>query len=553
MSRSKIAALALGALLAWSGQSAFAQMEGRGTATDLEAAEGSYEEQGTARLEESATEADRRPLDLRGAVALSIRNNLQVEVERYEPLIAETDAQGAWGAYDPTISADMKYDVQKVPNVFTLDTVETSRDRELGGGVGLQQLVPYLGATLDFRFDTSDTATRSTFQQLDPQYDSSFFMTATVPLARNLIWNQPWTQVKISGIGYTRSLETFRTSLMDIVQETADRYWELVAARDQVRVAEKSLETALALLDQTQTQYEVGVVSKVDVVEAEAGVASREFDLIVESNRYRNVQDQLIETVLGTELSALTDWQFMPTDDPEAYEVRDVDVSRAVETAFRKRPELEEVDQSIEQNEVDLKFAKNQRLPQLDAEVRYGYVGISGDGNDKLNPNFGEPQDRGSWASSREDWFTGDGAENVRVMGTFSIPFPNTTARKRVVKSQLELRRSKTRRVQLEQSIILEVRTAARTLVASAEGIEAAERRRLAAEEQLRAERIRLEHGESTPFDVLQREDDLVAAESQKIAALQSYRSAEIRLERAQGTILDSYAVVVDDARELVR
>ncbi|MBW2497995.1 MAG: TolC family protein, partial [Deltaproteobacteria bacterium] len=263
MSRSKIAALALGALLAWSGQSAFAQMEGRGTATDLEAAEGSYEEQGTARLEESATEADRRPLDLRGAVALSIRNNLQVEVERYEPLIAETDAQGAWGAYDPTISADMKYDVQKVPNVFTLDTVETSRDRELGGGVGLQQLVPYLGATLDFRFDTSDTATRSTFQQLDPQYDSSFFMTATVPLARNLIWNQPWTQVKISGIGYTRSLETFRTSLMDIVQETADRYWELVAARDQVRVAEKSLETALALLDQTQTQYEVGVVSKV--------------------------------------------------------------------------------------------------------------------------------------------------------------------------------------------------------------------------------------------------------------------------------------------------
>ena len=103
-------------------------------------------------------------------------------------------------------------------------------------------------------------------------------------------------------------------------------------------------------------------------------------------------------------------------------------------------------------------------------------------------------------------WITGT--------GTFSIPFPNTTARKRVVRSDLELRRSKTCYARLEQSIILEVRNAARNLNASVQGIQAAERRRLAAEEQLRAERIRLEHGESTPFEVLQRESDLVEAES---------------------------------------
>ena len=71
--------------------------------------------------------------------------------------------------------------------------------------------------------------------------------------------------------------DKFDSELMDQVQNTEDAYWGLIAAQDSTRVAEKSLETAKALLEQTQAQYEVGVVSRVEVVQAEAGVADREF------------------------------------------------------------------------------------------------------------------------------------------------------------------------------------------------------------------------------------------------------------------------------------
>jgi outer membrane protein TolC len=491
-----------------------------------------------------------RPLSIAEAVALSIRNNLDVEVRRFEPLIAETDKEGAWGAYDPTLSANAGYEVLKSPNTFALNQATLNRDSIAGGGIGLDQLIPYLGASVGFRFESTETTTRSTVSSRDPQYDSSVFLTARIPLARNLIWNEAWTNVKLRDVAYRRSQETFRTALMDNVRSTVDRYWNLVAARDQVRVAQKSLETARALLEQTETQFEVGVVSRVDVVEAEAGVADREFQVIRTANAYRNAQDALIDTLLGRELSALTDLQFVPTEDPEPGKLRRVDVRQSVRTAFQQRPELEVEDRLIEQGELDLRFAKNQRLPQVDFDARFGYVGVSGDGNVSLSPAFGPPPPDASYGDATDDWFTGDGAENYRVMGTFSIPFPNTTARKRVVRSKLELRRAKTRRIRLEQSIILEVRAAARLLLASAQGIEAAERRRLAAEEQLRAERIRLEHGESTPFEVLQRESDLVEAESQKIDALQAYRSAEIGLERSQGTILEFHDVVLEESSE---
>jgi len=495
-----------------------------------------------------------RPISISEAVALAIRNNLDVEVERYGPAIADADRDGAWGAYDPTLSADMRYDVQKTPNTFVLNNAAANRDRVKGGGIGVDQLIPFVGARVGLRYNATSTSTRNTLQLLDEQFDSSFFITATVPLARGLIWNQEWTNVKTAEIGSAVAFEGFRTSVMDTVQRTVDAYWGLVATRDQVRVAQKSLETARALLDQTKTQYEVGVVSRVEVVEAEAGVADREFGVIRNANDYRNAQDALIDAVLGRELGALTDLQFAPTEAPDGFGDQTVDVRRSVDLAFANRPELMQLAQQIEQGELDLKFAKNQRLPQFDVEGRFGYVGISGEGNvgrtdfdDPTGPPL-PPVPNRPFDQSDNDFFTADGSDNYRVQGVFSIPFPNTTARKRVVRSELELQRAKTRQARLEQTIILEVRRAARNLEASQQGIEAAERRRLAAEEQLRAERIRLEHGESTPFEVLQRESDLVEAESQKINALQSYRSAEVGLERAQGTILGTHAVVL--ARE---
>jgi len=497
-------------------------------------------------------EASVQPMGVDEAVALSLRNNLQVEVERFAPMIAEADREGAWGAYDPVISADARYDVQKTPNTFTLNPIAFSVNRERGGGVELEQLLPYIGATLGIRFEGSATTTNSAVQSLSPQFDTNVFLTANVPLARDLIWNESWTQVKVRASQYFSARESFRTSVMDTTESTVDAYWELVAASEQVRVARKSLETSRALLEQSRTQYEVGVVSRVDVVEAEAGVAEREFDLITETNRLRNVQDRLIDLALGRELESTTELRIVPTEDPEAYQLRTVDVQQAVEVAFRERPELRVVDREIEQDEIDLRFAKNQRLPQFDVGIRYGFVGISGEANDDCCAFGAPPTDAGNFDKASEDFFTDDGADNVRVTGNFSIPFPNTTARKRVTRSEIELRRSKTRRARVEQDIILGVREAARTLKASEQGIEAAERRRLAAEEQLRAERIRLEHGESTPFEVLQRQSDLVEAESQKIAALRAYRAAETALERAQGTILDFYKVRIEEAREPV-
>jgi outer membrane protein TolC len=501
--------------------------------------------------EEPLRPVEGRPLSISEAIALGLTNNLGVEVNRYAPYISQLEADASWGAYDPFFSSDYTYTSQVPPREVSNDFNPGSSDSS--GRGSLEALVPYVGARLGVNFEGGKSDNPMIFNPLDPTYRSSLGITGTLPLMKGLIWSQEWTQVKTSQLAYGVSLDTFTTSVMDTVQTIINLYWNLVAAKEQERVAEKTLESNRALLDQTKIQYEVGVVSKVAVVQAEAGVADAEFNLIVSKNTYRNLQDDLIAAVLGDHLRADTTLIFFLTDNPEFHSVEPVDLNTAVATAFAKRPELAAAQKTIEQGEFQLRFAKNQRLPQFDVVGGVDTIGASGPLNPQslpgTTPTLNQITAGDNWTDSVDNWF--GGSYDARVTARFTIPIPNTTARKNVTKSRIELRRANSQVTRLKQDIIVQVRKAARGQLAAAQGVEAAERRRIAAAEQLRAEQIRLEHGESTPFDVLQRQTDLVSAESQKIDALRAFRTSQVTLERQQGTILDARNVVLSSVGEL--
>ena len=276
-----------------------------------------------------------------------------------------------------------------------------------------------------------------------------------------------------------------------------------------------------------------------------------------------------------------------------------LDPEASTRKAFEKRPELEVARHQVKQSKIDAKFAANQWLPQLDLVAKYGYAGLAGKTN-PAEPIFGgvtrpqvvtepipvsgatvpggtpvagtafrttvvdvpvlnaqgqrirTPSRIGrDYRTTDDDFFSADGAKQWNAGAVLTIPLGNRAGRGGVNKADLELRKAKTSVRRIEQQIITEVRKAVRDLKSAQRGIEAAERRRIAAAEQQRAESIRLEHGESTPFDVLEREENLVEAESQKIGALQVYHDGVAALDRAQGTILEDRGVVIEDAKSL--
>jgi outer membrane protein len=491
-------------------------------------------------------------LSIDEAISMGIKNNLDVEVTRHDPLMSWEEFRSSWGAYDPNLTADLLFESREIPIASTLQAANALQEREVGGSSGLRGKVPWLNATYGVSYQGSQLKTNSTIQDLSPGNSVSALAEVSIPLMKNLIWDRDWTRVKQTEILYGISNEDFRRQVMDSVGEIETAYWDLVALEDQVRVAEKSLETAEALLQQTKTQYEVGVVSRVEVTESEAGVAEREVNLIRIQNAYRSGQDNLMNVVLGRGLRPGSRLEIAPTTRPDDYIVYQIDIEEAASKAFENRPVLASALQEIERRKIELKFRNNQRKPQLDLRAGYWLQGLSGRTNPA--PGFGGGPRApvgasSSYASAHDAWFGGDQADSWRAGATLSIPIGNRTARHQANKALIDLRKSASQVARLRQNIILSVRRAARDLSSAQEGIEAAERQRIASDEQLRAERIRLEQGESTPFDVLLRERDLVDAESSKINAIRVYRNSVVSLDREQGTILKTRNVQIDDVR----
>jgi len=500
----------------------------------------------------------REPLrmTLREAIESGIEKGLALQVQRFSPLAAAEAERIALGAFDPVIGSNLGYESVQTPTASSLLRT-TIQERTTDGEAGVGGLLPLLGTTYDIGYAGQRLLTTSNLSTLSPELRSSLIGSVTQPLLRNFLWSEPWTAVKTSALQSSIAREGFRQSLMDVVRQIEDGYWALIALAEAQRVAEKSVATAKALLEQVQTQYEVGVVSRVEVTEAEAGLAAREFALIQARNTYLGAQDRFANLVLGTDFQAGSRFEIIPADDPGAAKPMPVDPELAVQKAFDTRPELAIARETAEQREVELKFAKNQRLPQFDVVGTYGYTGLNG----SVNPNCTNFRNPGApcesiyssrkFYSSSEQFFNSRGALQWSARGVFSIPIPNTSARAAVSRSEIELRRAFTDVKRAEQDIILDVRDSIRNLQSQYEGTLAAEQSRVAAEEQLRAERIRLEQGESTPFDVLQREEQLVSSERDQIEALYRYRSAATGLDRAQGTILDSHRIVVEEASAL--
>ncbi len=493
-------------------------------------------------------------LALREAVRQAVQNNLDVEILRFDPEIAQADRLAAWGAFDPRIFGEGGHGHTEVPTASELFSVAFNETRLTDAEAGLRGLIPWIGGGYSVSYAGSETESNLNLATLSPQFTADFLATLQVPLLRGLFWSPEWTLVRTSRIGVGIAADQFAARLMDVVRQTEDAYWGLTATRDATRVARQSLGTAHALLEQTQAQYEVGVVSKVEVVQAEAGVADREFRLITAQAIERNQQDALIDLVLGPYLAPRSEVPIELVDEPGTIEVREVDPEVASEKAFSLRPELSQLQKQIEQQQLQLKLASNQRLPQLDLQASYGNTGLSGNVSPDCRPFVGPACTSGApteFGDANNDFFTEDAAKNWTVRGVLSVPIGNFGARGRYDRTQFELRRTQTQLHRLQQSIVTDVRRAARNLAASIEGIEAAERAVAAAEEQLRAERVRLEYGESTPFDVLLREDDLVTAENQLIVAQQAYQNAITALERAQGTILTRNGIVIEQAAAL--
>jgi outer membrane protein TolC len=240
------------------------------------------------------------------------------------------------------------------------------------------------------------------------------------------------------------------------------------------------------------------------------------------------------------------DWsaQITPTDTP-AFDTAPVNLSAALDEAHKNRPELARLNLQKDINGIDLRYYKNQLLPQVDLVGAFTTTGLAGT---KVSTSTATvpPNLIGGYGQDLSNLF-GLGTREINVGVTISLPLHNRTAKANFATAQIQKEQLDASYRSEGQAVEMDVRNAAQAVDTAQKRVVASRLARESAEQQLDGEQKLYEVGRSTTFLLLQRQNELTAARTNELQAQTDYNKALADLQRATSSTLRINNVVVQD------
>jgi outer membrane protein TolC len=354
----------------------------------------------------------------------------------------------------------------------------------------------------------------------------------------------------------------FREQVMTTMAQVLNLYWDYLSFRENVRVAEQALAYSQKLLADNKRQVEIGTLAPIEVVRAESEVASDQQKLIVAQTNLQQ-QGELIKTAVAKKVDGeLIGAQIEAMDklpEPRPDDIPSLD--EALRLAFANRPEIEQTELNLRDEDYNIAARRNSLLPSLNIFGTYIATGLSGHqgicpaGESSLAtycesagavvPPLGISTDGVSQALTQ----TIQGRYTNYSLGmSLSIPIRNRTAQADMARALLERRQFETQLQQSKNNIAQQVRNANIGVIQARAQIEAARKATILAQQTLDAEEKKFKLGESTVFLVIQAQRDLATAEGNEVSARSTYAKALTTFQQQTGTILREYNVELSDA-----
>jgi outer membrane protein TolC len=303
-------------------------------------------------------------------------------------------------------------------------------------------------------------------------------------------------------------------------------YYDVVAARENVRVQEKALELRQQLLSETRRRVQVGDLPPLDAEQAETQVQNTETALTA-AREVLVTQQNTMKSLITDNFREWADVDIRPTDALLAV-AAELNRSQSFMTALKNRPDLTEARLAVEKSDVVVKFRKNQLFPSLDLVGRYGGLGVADEIGQSINNtfSFGNPE-----------YFYG---------AVVSFPLSNLSERGNYRASKAAKQIAQLQLKKAEEDVLLQVADLVNRAQSRYSQVSSTHRARNYAEAALAAEQKKLQNGLSTSFFVLQLQEILISANTAEVQAMADYNKILAQLSFADATLLERNHISVE-------
>ena len=473
-------------------------------------------------------------LTLDEATARALERNLDLAVERLNPMIQDTNLERIQAAYRPTLTSQIGHLSRVQPPTSQLNGGTSVQNDTSTYNTGVTQALKWTGGDFAFTFNNNKQVNSGTFSIFNPAFNNSFSATLTQPLLRDFTIDGTRQNLKVTVINRQISDIQLKGTLATTVANVRNAYWELVFSGQAVDVAKGSLDLADKLVQDNKARVEVGTMAPLDVVQSEAEAATRVQALAQAEATLRTAELALKRLIVNGTDDPLWRATITPVDRPE-FRSEPLDVEAAVRRALAGRTDLDQARKTLDSNDITMKFLKNQTLPILDAVANYGAAGLGG--TQFVRGGLGSTQVLNTIPGGYGDaWrtLTGQDYPTWNFQVNFSYPLGGSAADAVYARSRVQRNQTAAQLKALELTVAAEVTNAALLVESALKSYEAATVARSLAETRLSAEQSRFEVGLSTNFFVVQAQRDLATAQNSELRALLNYRKAVVDYGRSQ-------------------
>jgi hypothetical protein len=555
----------------------------------------------TSRLE-SLVRAGNLYLTAQDVVALAIENNIDVEIQRYGPLLQREVLKRALSG---NALRQVGLGVAQGPQSVSLTGVSVNGNGIGGGGTGVNSgggittllgpPIPTYDPTISFlaNFQHATSPQSNTFlvgltalTQDSRTYQTQFSQNWSFGLNTQVTYasthakvNSPnfalnpyttgdldlqLTQNLLYGFGSAVNNReilvqknnmkvtdlNFKQQLIATISSVLNLYWDLVSFNDDLRSRQQEIKTAQQLFEDNKKQVELGSLAEIEVTRAEAQLYAAKQDLLISET---NIMQQ--ETVLknalsrrGVAIPELLSVHIIPLDKmtvPGKEDLKPVD--QLVEEAMSHRPDVEQSRLNIKSKEVLLVGIKNSLKPSLQAFAELTNNGLTGQLTALALAEGGSGYLAGGYGNllaqiARRNF------PNYSAGISLNIPLRNRAAQSDYATSLLEIRQDELNLQKTTNQVRVDVQNAIIGLEQAHARYEAAVKARILQEKTLDADERKLKLGATTPFQVVQDQRDMANARSSEAQAMANYSHARVQFDQALGNTLESNHVSIADA-----
>jgi len=437
---------------------------------------------------------------------------------------------GPRGVFDPDFQLNLSFDrtssplntvhVAGVPTVTTPSGVMQTR---------YEQSFPS-GTSFSVTFNAQRQSSTQQFLLFNPAYTARLSVAVNQEVLNGFGFAVNRRFLNIAQNDLTISRELFRQTVSTAVMNALNAYWDLVAARENVRVLEEALAANRKLYEDNRKQYEMGLMAMLDVVQAESEVASARRDLIV-ARTDAQLKELQLKNLVCKDLAGVANVEAVAVD--PLPEPRDGDLpalQEALKTALRNRSELRQAEGDVANRELTLRYTRNNLKPVVGVFAYYASSALVS----SVGPSF------------QQVWQQVPYPEYAAGFSV-TIPILNRSAQADDARAQIELRQAQLSLRRSQNQAELDVRSAVIGLVQARAQCESTLRAVQSSGAVRDAEQKKLMLGVSTPYRVIQTQRDFVSAQFQEVQARVNYAKAKVQLDRMMGMTLQQNNLSLDE------